>query len=378
MNKKKIIFGSVSLIVATMLATTAGLYYLLGLQEVKPFNFMRLVYALRVIDSHYVNEVDTEKLINGAVSGMVSSLDDPHSVYLDKEMYKSLMQHTEGSFGGIGIVLGMKDKELTVIAPIDGTPGAKSGIQSGDKIIKIDDKTTVDMTIEEAARSIRGEAGTKVTLVIRRNEAEQTYEITRSNIQTQTVAGKMLDDKIGYIQIASFSEHTGADLAKIYAELEQQGMQGVILDLRNNPGGVLQASVEVANFFIPKGVVVSTVDRSGHKEVLEATRLDAVKYPAVVLINEGSASASEIVAGAIKDTGSGSLVGTKSYGKGSVQAVLPMYENDALKMTIAKYYTPGGICIDGVGIEPDYNVELNQSGTDNQLEKAVDVLKEKL
>lgn len=378
MNKKKIILGSVSLIVATMLATTAGLYYLLGLHDVKPFNFMRLVYALRVIDSHYVNEVDTEKLINGAVSGMVSSLEDPHSVYLDKEMYKSLMQHTEGSFGGIGIVLGMKDKELTVIAPIDGTPGAESGIQSGDKIIKIDDKTTVDMTIEEAARSIRGEAGTKVTLVIRRNEAEQTYEITRSNIQTQTVAGKMLDDKIGYIQIASFSEHTGADLAKMYDELEQQGMQGVILDLRNNPGGVLQASVEVANFFIPKGVVVSTVDRSGHKEVLEATRLDAVKYPAVVLINEGSASASEIVAGAIKDTGSGSLVGTKSYGKGSVQAVLPMYENDALKMTIAKYYTPGGICIDGVGIEPDYNVELNQSGADNQLEKAVDVLKEKL
>lgn len=378
MSKRKIFLGALGLILAAMLGTTAALYYLLGLQDIKPFQFMRLVYALRVIESHYVDAVDAEKLINGAVSGMVSSLDDPHSVYLDEEMYKSLMQHTEGSFGGVGIVLGIKEKELIVIAPIDGTPGAKAGIQSGDKIIRIDDKPADEMTIDEAARSIRGEAGTKVTLVVKRGEEEQTYTLTRSNIQTQTVAGKMLEGNIGYIQIASFSEHTGDDLAKAYAALEQEGMQGIILDLRNNPGGVLSASVDVADYFVPKGVVVSTVDRSGHKEVLEATRLDAVKYPAVVLINDGSASASEIVAGAIKDTASGTLVGTKSYGKGSVQAVLPMYEGDALKMTIAKYYTPSGICIDGIGIEPDYVVELSPSGNDDQLQKAIEILKEKL
>jgi len=377
LSKKKLFFGLAGLVLATMLCTTAGLYYLVGLREIKPANFVRMVFAMRAIESQYVQEVDEEELVRGAIAGMISSLDDPHSVYLDAEMYKSLLQHTEGSFGGVGIVLGMKDKELVVIAPIEGTPGAAAGIQSGDKIVMINGESAAEMTIEEAAQKIRGEAGTKVTLVLMRDEAEQTYELTRSNIQTQTVGGKMLEDGIGYIQIVSFSEHTGQDLAKVYADLETKGMQGIVLDLRNNPGGVLTSSVEVANYFVPKGVVVSTVDRSGHKEVMEATKLDAIKYPAVVLINGGSASASEIVAGAIKDTQSGTLVGAKSYGKGSVQAILPMVGGDAMKMTVAKYYTPAGTCIDGIGIEPDIAVEPD-GAIDNQLLKAIEVLKGKM
>lgn len=377
MSKKKIFAGIMATVLATMVLTTAGLYYLVGLSDIKVANFTRMIFAMRVIQSQFVNEVDNDKLINGAIAGMVSSLDDPHSVYLDKDMYKSLMEHTEGSFGGVGIVLGMKDKELIVISPIEGTPGAMAGIMSGDRIIQIDDKSAADMSIEEAAKSIRGEAGTKVTLVIKRGDEEKTYELTRSNIEVQTVAGKMLDDNIGYIQIASFSEHTGRDLAKIYADLEQKGMKAVVLDLRNNPGGLLNASVAVANYFVPKGVVVSTMNRAGDKEILKADKLDKVKYPAAVLINGGSASASEIVAGAIKDTQSGILIGTKSYGKGSVQAVVPMYGGDAMKMTVAKYYTPSGICIDGVGIEPDITIEPIAGG-DNQLAKAVESLKEKM
>lgn len=362
----------------TIISTLSGVYYLLGFNQLKVGNTLRFLHALEFIDHQFVNEVDQDQVITGAISGMMASLGDPHSVYLDPKMYKELMSHTEGSFGGVGIVMGVKDKVLTVVAPIEGTPGEQSGIKSGDKIIKIDGEETADMGVEQAANRIRGEVGTKVTLTIgRENEANKDYELTRSNIEIKTVGSRMLADHIGYIRISTFSEHTGADLEKAYQELEQQGMKAVILDLRDNPGGLLTSSVEVANDFIPKGVVVSTIKRDGTKEVLKATKLDEVKYPAAVLINGGSASASEIVSGAIQDTQSGTIVGTKSYGKGSVQIVMPMYDGAALKLTIAKYYTPNERSIDGIGIEPDVVVEPNGQ-TDNQLEKAMEIVKSKL
>ncbi|MCE5284700.1 MAG: S41 family peptidase, partial [Pelosinus sp.] len=320
--------------------------------------------------------------------GMVAALNDPHSIYMDPKMYKKLMTDTEGSFGGVGIVVGMKDKVLTVIAPIEGTPGDKAGIKSGDQIIKIDGAETKDLVMDEAVDKIRGPEGSKVVLSIRRGEESlKDYELVRSNIPIKTVAGKMLPDNIGYIRIAMFNENTSADFLKAYQELEDQGMKAMILDLRDDPGGLLKECVKVAGKIVPKGPVVSVVERSGETKT-EYSSLESIKYPLVVLVNGGSASASEIVAGAVQDTGAGVLVGTKTYGKGSVQTIIPLLDKgkfgsaaggDAIKLTIAKYLTPSGRSINGIGIEPDVKVELPEgSEKDVQLDKAIEVIKSKL
>lgn len=377
MSKKRIVFGVVIVAAVTAMATLAGVYFALGFNQVKATNALRFLHAVRFIETQYVSEVDDERLINGAISGMMGSLGDPHSAYLDPAMYKELMSHTEGSFGGIGVVMGVKDKAIMVISPIEGTPGFAAGIQTGDRIMKIDGEETDGIALDQAAARIRGEAGTKVVLTIRRaNEGDRDIEITRSNIEIKTVSSEMLQDDIGYIRVSTFSEHTGKDIEKAYRELEAAGVKGFVLDLRNNPGGLLSASVDVGNLFVPKGPIVSIVKRDGSREEY-ASKLEDVKYPLAVLVNGGSASASEIVAGAVQDTGAGVIVGTKSYGKGSVQVVMPMYGGDALKLTIAKYYTPGGRCIDGIGIEPDVKAE-SSGGADNQLAKAIEVVKEKI
>lgn len=377
MSKKRIVFGVVIVAAVTAMATLAGVYFALGFNQVKAANALRFLHAVRFIETQFVGEVDDERLINGAISGMMGSLGDPHSAYLDPAMYKELMSHTEGSFGGIGVVMGVKDKAITVISPIEGTPGFEAGIQTGDRIMKIDGEETDGIALDQAAARIRGEAGTKVVLTIRRaNEDDRDIEITRSNIEIKTVSSEVLQDDIGYIRVSTFSEHTGKDVEKAYRELEAAGVKGFVLDLRNNPGGLLSASVDVGNLFVPKGPIVSIVKRDGSREEYEST-LASVNYPLAVLVNGGSASASEIVAGAVQDTGAGVIVGTKSYGKGSVQVVMPMYGGDALKLTIAKYYTPGGRCIDGVGIEPDVKAEPS-GGADSQLAKAIEAVREKI
>jgi len=378
-NKKKIILGAFGIAILASGLTLAGAYYFLGMNQYKLADTMRFFHAMRFIETQFVNEVDDTKLIDGAISGMMQSLADPHSVYMDQGMYKDLVSHTEGSFGGIGVVMGVKDNIITVISAIEGTPGEAAGIQTGDQIIKINDEATKDMPIDQVANKIRGDAGTKVVLTIRRQGVEdKDYEITRSNIETKSVGHEMMDNGIGYIRIASFGERTGQEFKTAYADLEAKGMKGMVLDLRNNPGGLLTASVDIANMLVPKGKIVSIDKRDGSEEVHEST-LEQVKYPLVVLINGGSASAAEIVAGAIQDTQAGTLVGTKSYGKGSVQVVMPMYGGTALKLTIAKYYTPSGRSIDGIGIDPDVPVELDvNGGVDNQLAKALTVLQEKI
>lgn len=379
MNKKKIILGAVLLVLVTVAATITGVYYAFGLNPIKmTTDSLRFFQVLRFVETQFVNEVNEEQLINGAIAGMMNSLGDPHSIYLNPEMYKELMSHTEGAFGGIGVVMGMKDKDITVVSPIEGTPGALAGIKTGDKIVKINGESTSDIALDQAAARIRGAAGTKVTLTIRRDgEEDADYELTRSNIEIKTVGSELLEDHIGYIRLTSFNEHSGKDVEKAYRELELKGMRGIILDLRNNPGGLLTASVEIGNLLVPKGNIVSIVKRDGTREEYSSA-LEQVKYPMAVLINGGSASASEIVAGAIQDTGAGTIVGTKSYGKGSVQVVMPMHgQDDALKLTIARYYTPSGRAIDGVGIEPDVVVELDNK-SDTQLAKAIEIVKGKL
>ncbi|WP_054258797.1 S41 family peptidase [Propionispora sp. 2/2-37] len=380
MSRRKVIAGAVLLVLITFLATTGGFLYLLNVNAADLAGTWRVFHAMQIVKNKYVEAVSTDTLVAGAIKGMVASLGDPHSIYMDPKMYKDFMIETEGTFGGVGIVVGVKDKMLMVVSPIEGTPGEQAGIKSGDLIVKIDGQDTKEMLLDEAVNKIRGPEGSQVVLTIRRgNAAEQDYTLTRSNIQIKTVAGKMLPDQIGYIRISMFNENTGNNFVQKYQELEQQGMKAVILDLRDNPGGLLTESVKVASKFVPEGPVVSVVDRQGNRETHNSD-LTAIKYPAVVLVNGGSASASEIVAGAVQDTGAGTLVGTKTYGKGSVQTLLRL-NGGGIKLTIAKYLTPADRSINGVGIEPDVKVELPEDKvqtTDLQLEKAIEVIKSKM
>lgn len=383
MSRRKIIFGAIAIVVATVLLMSSLFVYLLQSTLGDAAGAIRLFRAMQIIKARYVEDVPVDTLMTGAIKGMVNSLGDPHSVYMDAKMYKEFMIETEGSFGGVGIVLGAKEKVLTVISPIEGTPGEKAGIKSGDEIVKIDGQDTKGLALDEAVSKIRGPEGTQVTLTIRRGQEVKDYTLTRSNIQIKTVSGKMLPDHIGYIRLSMFNENTGSDLMKKYQELEKEGMKAIVLDLRDNPGGLLDESVKVANKFVPKGPVVSVITRDGRRDT-STSNLEAVKYPCVVLVNGGSASASEIVAGAIQDTGSGTLVGTKTYGKGSVQTLMRLDGGAAIKLTIAKYYTPNDRSINGIGIEPDVKVELpehaqpGQEIKDIQLDKAVEIVKSKI
>jgi carboxyl-terminal processing protease len=373
--------GAVVLVAATFLLTAGTFYYLLQSWTGDAVGAVKLFRVIQQVKARYVEDIPVETLMNGAIKGAVGALGDPHSVYMDKRMYREFMIETEGSFSGVGIVLGVKDKILTVVSPIEGTPGDKAGIKSGDQIVKIDSHDTKDMALDEAVSKIRGPEGTQVVLTIRRGQDIKDYPLTRSNIQLKTVTGKMLPDKIAYIRLSMFNEQTGGDFARKYQELEQQGMKALVLDLRDNPGGLLGESVKVAGKLVPKGPIVSVVQRSGEREV-HSSSLEALKYPLVVLVNGGSASASEIVAGAVQDTGAGTLVGVKTFGKGSVQTVMSLGDSTAVKLTIAKYYTPKDRSINGIGIEPDVKVEpppdKDTSGKDPQLDKAVEILKSKL
>lgn len=380
LSKRKVIVGAVLLVILTFSATVGGFLYLLRLNSSDLVSTVKFFRALQIVKSRYVEDVPTDTLMTGAIKGMVASLGDPHSIYMDAKMFKEFMIETEGSFGGVGIVVGMKDKALMVVSPIEGTPGDKAGIKSGDRILKIDGQDTKDMALDEAVNKIRGPEGTQVTLNISRaGEPPKDYTMTRSNIQIKTVSGKMLPEKIGYIRISMFNENTANDFIRKYQDLEKEGMKGLILDLRDNPGGLLDESVKVADKLVPKGPIVSVVTRDGHRETHSST-LESVKYPLVVLVNGGSASAAEIVSGAVQDTGAGTLVGTKTYGKGSVQTLMRLGSGDAVKLTIAKYLTPADRSINGVGIEPDVKIEPSdrESGKDIQLDKAIEIIKSKI
>ena len=381
MKKKTVFLLVIATAVVTLNATIFAFYALMGFNAQKTKDVLRFFGALRFIETQYVRDVDYTNLIDGAISGMVKTLDDPHSIYLDPKMYELMRSHTEGSFGGVGIVMGFKDNKITVISVMEGTPSEAAGIKTGDEIIAVDGTPTNEIEPEEVVLHIRGEIGTDVTLKIRRaGEEDKDYVVRRAMIQVHTVAGQMLPDTdgIGYIRIASFSEHTADEFKDAYRALEKDGVKGMIIDLRENPGGLVTSCVAIANMIVPKGPVVSVVQKDGTREEYKSD-LSEEKYPLVVLIDGNSASASEILAGALQDTGAATIVGETSYGKGSVQVILPLYDDDALKLTIAKYYTPSGRSIDGTGIEPDIRVEPQaDSAQDAQLLKAIDVMKGKL
>ncbi|WP_304276653.1 S41 family peptidase [Phascolarctobacterium succinatutens] len=341
---------------------------------------LRFLRTMKLLKRNYNGEVDNHQLFDGALKGMVESVGDPYTVYLNKKDFQQLSEMTVGSFGGIGIVFGKRGNDYVVISALEDNPGAKAGIKSGDIITAIDDKSTREMNMEQVANKIRGKYGTTVTLELKDKEGKlRKVNVVRAEIKNPSVAGQMLaNTKIGYIRIAIFNENTGDDFAKKYAELEKQGMQALVLDLRENPGGILDAGVDVARMLVPKGPIVSVIDKNGNK-FEETSSLEKVKYPLAVLVDHGSASASEIVAGAIKDTKSGKLFGVKTFGKGSVQSVYRLDNNTAVKITVAKYYTPSGVSIHNVGIEPDVKVELPDDATvDVQLKAAEDYLLQQL
>ena len=341
---------------------------------------LQFLYTLGKIRSSYVGEYTDKKLFEGAMHGLVESLDDPYSEYMDEKGFARLNEMTDGTFGGIGVVLGQRNKEFVVVSPMEGSPGAKAGIEAGDKILKVNDVDTKGRTLEDVVSTIRGKKGTSVKLLLEHKNGEQfTADIVRDDIKIKSVAGKMLpDSKIGYIRISMFNENTGEEFKKAYEKLEQEGMRATLLDLRHNPGGLLGECVKVANFIVPKGPVVSITDKKGNTKVYES-KLEKVKYPLAVLIDHGSASASEIVSGAVQDTKAGKLFGVKTYGKGCVQSVFHITADTGLKLTTAMYYTPSGRSIHKVGVEPDVEIELpEKSVTDVQLKKAEEYLKEEL
>ncbi|MBH0181240.1 MAG: S41 family peptidase [Nitrospira sp.] len=324
-------------------------------EELKTFS-----EVLNQVQKHYVDETKPKDLIQGAIRGMLATL-DPHSAYMTPEMYKEMQVETRGEFGGVGIQIGVKENRLAVIAPIEGTPAHRAGIKAGDFIVKVNDETTKDLTLMDAVQKMRGPKGSKVNLTIQREGTPDPmlFTLVRDTIKIESVKSKVIDN-LGYVRLTQFQEATGRDLAKAIKQFKEQKVQGTILDLRNNPGGLLTAAVDVSEQFLPNGkLVVYTKSREGKKDEWVSKSKDQLEdLPVIILVNEGSASASEIVAGALQDWGRAVIVGTTSFGKGSVQTILSLGDGSGLRLTTAKYYTPKGRSIQSTGITPDIVVKL--------------------
>ncbi len=348
--------------------------------------------VLSIVQKNYVEEVENKKLINGALRGMLSSL-DPYSQFLEPELYKELEIETEGKFGGVGMTITVKDNLVTVVSPLEDTPAFRAGIQPNDRIIKIDGKLTRGMDSAAAAKLLRGDPSTRVNIEVLREGAPELLklELTRELIKLKSVKRAQLIEgsRIGYIRLVEFQKESYTDLKAALETLRKDGLEGLVLDLRNNPGGLLDSSISIADLFLPPNrLVVYTQGRRTEDRIEYRTRqAEAIpaSLPMVILINEGSASASEILAGALSDSKRAVLVGKKSFGKGSVQTVIPLPESSAVKLTIARYYTPSGRVIEGKGLTPDIEVEQNirtlalegkiDLEKDAQLQRALDLLK---
>jgi|TARA_Y100000310_G_scaffold343373_1_gene450689 carboxyl-terminal processing protease len=327
-----------------------------------PLDELRIfVEAFDRVSSAYVEEIDDKTLLENAIKGMLAGL-DPHSAYLDQDSFSDLQENTTGNYGGLGLEVGMEDGFIKVIAPMDGTPAAEAGIEAGDLIIQLDDKPVKGMTLTEAIEVMRGLPGSPVDLTIIREAEAMPLELTlvREVIQVSSVRHRILEDGFGYIRIAQFQNNSSQDVGRsIEALTEEQELRGLVLDLRNNPGGVLQAAVEVTDLFVDEGLIVYTDGRLPTADLrFSATSNDRTDgVPIIVLVNAGTASASEIVAGALQDHQRAIIMGTNTFGKGSVQTILPLNESKAIKLTTALYYTPNGRSIQAEGIVPDIWVE---------------------
>jgi len=317
---------------------------------------------LAIVKKNYVVEVDPKDLIRGAIKGMLSSL-DPHSAYLTPDLYKELRTETQGKFGGLGIEITIRDGILTVVSPIEDTPAYRVGIKAGDQIIKIEDEFTKDLSLVQAVRKMRGQKGSKINISVRRKGVTHLIDFTivRDTIRIRSVRERTLEDGYAYIRIAQFQERTNRDLLKSLKKLKAKkgGILGLVLDLRNNPGGLLTQAVRTSDLFLESGMIVYTEGRLEHQRQKYFAHKEGswTDFPMVILVNGGSASASEIVAGAMQDHRRAIVLGTKTFGKGSVQTILPLDDHSALRLTTARYFTPKGRSIQATGIVPDIILE---------------------
>ncbi|HET6514468.1 MAG TPA: S41 family peptidase [Thermodesulfovibrionales bacterium] len=362
-SRKRILITWVFILAVAMAGVVVGRWSIGRVSaEVDGYENIRIfTEVLSIVKKNYVDDVKTKDLIYGAVKGMLSSL-DPHSGFMPPDAYKEMQVDTKGEFGGIGIQIGIKDNLLTVIAPIDDTPAYRAGIKAGDKIVKINDQSTRDMALHDAVSKMRGPKGTTVKISVMREgwKEPQDFTIERDIIKVKSVKSKVLEEGIGYVKITQFQEQTANDLATALGKLNEEKINSLILDLRNNPGGLLNSSVDVTSQFLPaEKLVVYIKDRAGEKtEYKTGSRYVSYdKLTMIVLVNQGSASASEIVSGALKDWHRAVIMGVQTFGKGSVQSVIPLSDGSGLRLTTARYYTPSGTSIQSTGITPDITVK---------------------
>ena len=392
----KTIMLIIIVIITTSLITAFATYqYLrnnvLAIRKGNNTSFEGLEYTLSQfrteLENKYIGEINDEKLIDGALKGYVNALGDPYTTYYTKEEMKEIMEETNGNFVGIGIYMteNIKENVIMVIKPIENSPAEKAGILPGDIITKINDVEYTGNKLEEASNKIRGEEGTKVKLEIYRNGETKEFEITRKKVVISHITTKVLEDNIGYIAISDFDGDCANEFKTKYKELEKKGITKLIIDIRNNGGGIVDKSLEIANTMIEKGsTLLITKDKKNNEDITKATENPIINMPVVVLTNEYSASASEILAGALKDNNKATLVGTKTYGKGIIQELNKLSDGSGLKVTVSEYYTPNHTAINKIGITPDVEVELSDEAKkqlnleekdDNQLQKAIEILK---
>lgn len=339
------------------------------------------------LEKKYIGEINDEELIEGAVKGYVDALGDPYTTYYTKKEMKTIMEETNGNFVGIGVYM-TKDLEknaILIIKPIENSPAEKAGILPGDLITKVDDVEYTGDKLEEASNKIRGEEGTKVKLEIYRNGETKTFELTRTKVVVSHVTTKVLNNDIGYIAISDFEGECASEFETKYKQLEKQGIKKLIIDIRNNGGGIVDEALKIANMLVDKdSTLLITKDKSDKEEITKAAEKPIINMPTVVLVNGYSASASEILAGALKDNGKATLVGTKTYGKGIIQELHQLSDGSGLKITVSEYYTPNHNAIHKIGITPDVEIDLSedvkqqttiQEKDDNQLQKAIEILK---
>lgn len=358
--------------------------------KISAINVLAKVTLLqKYIDTYYLNPVKSEDLEDGIYKGIIKGLDDPYSVYYTKKEYNSLQESTSGIYCGIGARVS-QDVEtgiITIVQPFEGGPAEKAGILPNDILYKIEGEEVIGEDLSEVVAKMKGEKGSKVSLTIIRDKKEMDFEITRNEVENPTVSHEMLDNKIGYIKVTEFDEVTAEQFRAALDNLEKQNEKGLIIDLRNNGGGRLTAVVDMLDRMLPKGVIVSTKEKSGEGEIYNSTDKEKFEKPLIVLINGHSASASEVFAGAIQDYGTGKLLGTTSFGKGIVQTIFGLSDGTAVKLTTSEYFTPKGRNIHGTGLTPDITVDLKEDlkqkvtidkGEDNQLQAAVKELKKEM
>lgn len=395
-SKRKAIIGgliifilttALNLTIGNVLTSPFGFGYALTKKETGQYE--KFLALKEYLNKNYYRELDEEKLMEGAIKGMFDSIDDPYTLYMDDKEFGDLMTRTQGTYGGIGVIVTPGDDGyVTVVSPIENTPGEKSGLLPGDRIMAVDGEPIYADKLDYAVSLMKGDPDTNVKLSILRGGAKETFDvdIKREEIRLETVRSEVMEKDIGYIRISTFDEQTASDFKDHLNGLKKKNVKGIILDLRNNPGGLLDQCVEIADEILGDQIIVYTEDRNGKKNV-EKSDKKQLELPITVLVNKGSASASEILAGAIKDGNKGKIVGTTTFGKGLVQQVRPLTDGTGFKFTVSEYFTPNGTNIHGIGVEPDVVVELPEDSNgdgviepkdDIQLQKAIEVLRSEM